>query len=163
MALGNITDSWTPFEADVYYRKFELYQMGWQKFNVDLDEFALIAAQTYGGNIALIKDERKKQTDASSPGLTPLIRPSIYVFTSSGRLISQFPWKDGPLLQVGWSISDELVCVQDDGRISLYDMFGTFIRLFSMGKEAADVRVVDVRIFDHANSTGVVVLTASRR
>jgi Vps16, N-terminal region len=87
--MANFTDNWSPFGFDVYYRKLELYQMGWQKFNVDISEFALIAAQNQGGNIAVVRDDRKKTaTISSSPTTyvsTALIRPTIVVFSSSGK------------------------------------------------------------------------------
>lgn len=43
-------------------------------------------------------------------------------------------WKSGPLVQLGWTVSDELLCVQEDGSVLIYDLFGSFKRHFSMGQ-----------------------------
>ncbi|KAI4793360.1 hypothetical protein KUCAC02_032775 [Chaenocephalus aceratus] len=43
-------------------------------------------------------------------------------------------WKSGPVVQVGWTVSDELLLVQEDGSVLIYDVFGTFKRHFSMGQ-----------------------------
>lgn len=165
--MANFTDNWSPFGFDAYYRKFELYQMAWQKHNIDMSDFALIAAQSNGGNIAVARDDRKRKNSASAPNPPPaslaLTRPAIVIFSASGRLVSQFVWNSGPLLRLGWSSAEELVCVQEDGRILIYDMFGTFIRTFGMGQEAADVRVLDCRVFENGLLTGVAVLTGSKR
>ncbi|XP_055354396.1 vacuolar protein sorting-associated protein 16 homolog [Paramacrobiotus metropolitanus] len=157
----NFTDNWSPFGVDSYYRRQELYQMAWAKYSIDLTEFALIAAQTHGGPIAVVREERKKTPAAPSPAL---VRPQIVVFSAAGRLLHQWVWNSGPLLQLGWSGAEELVCVQEDGRVLIYDMFGAFVRTFGMGQEAMDARVVDCRIFAQGSgATGIAVLTGSRR
>lgn len=42
------------------------------------------------------------------------------------------------MVQLGWSISDELLCVQEDGSVLIYDLFGSFKRHFSMGQVGLD-------------------------
>lgn len=42
-------------------------------------------------------------------------------------------WKSGVVKQLGWTISDDLLCVQEDGTVLVYDLFGSFKRHFSMG------------------------------
>lgn len=42
-------------------------------------------------------------------------------------------WKSGPVKQLGWTVSDDLLCVQEDGTVLIYDLFGGFKRHFSMG------------------------------
>lgn len=53
---------------------------------------------------------------------------SFFVYLS----ISQ--WKSGPLVQLGWTVTDELLCIQEDGSVLIYDLFGSFKRHFSMGQ-----------------------------
>lgn len=43
-------------------------------------------------------------------------------------------WKSGPLVQLGWTVTDELLCIQEDGSVLIYDLFGSFKRHFSMGQ-----------------------------
>ncbi len=35
--------------------------------------------------------------------------------------------------QLGWTVSDDLLCVQEDGTVLVYDLLGGFKRHFSMG------------------------------
>lgn len=64
---------------------------------------------------------------------------------------------------MGWSDADELLCVQDDGLVLIYDMFGNYQHTFSMGQEAKDTRVIDARIFPSSAGTGVAVMTSNFR
>lgn len=50
----------------------------------------------------------------------------MYLFVSQ--------WKSGPLVQLGWTVADELLCIQEDGSVLIYDLFGSFKRHFSMGQ-----------------------------
>lgn len=38
------------------------------------------------------------------------------------------------MVHLGWSVSDELLCIQEDGTVLIYDLFGSFKRHFSMGQ-----------------------------
>ena len=49
-------------------------------------------------------------------------------------VIAVMQWNSGNLLHVGWSNVEDLVCVQDDGSVLIYDMFGTFKRTLTMGQ-----------------------------
>lgn len=66
-----------------YYRKIELYDMGWTTQKVDVENYAVVGA-SYGGPIAIIKDDKKFLR------VTPQIpaKPIISIFTAAGRLIS---------------------------------------------------------------------------
>lgn len=64
---------------------------------------------------------------------------------------------------MGWSDNEELICVQDDGLVSIYDMFGNYQHTFSMGQEAKDTKVIDVRIFSSPAGTGVALMTTNFR
>lgn len=64
---------------------------------------------------------------------------------------------------MGWSDAEDLVCVQDDGLVLIYDMFGHYQHTFSMGQEAKDTRIIDARIFQSTSGTGVAVMTTNFR
>ncbi|KAG1669934.1 Vacuolar protein sorting-associated protein 16 [Nymphon striatum] len=114
--------------------KCELYAMEWQD-RVDLNDF-VVAAAPFGGPIALWRDEKK---------------------------IQKVQWNSGRLKHIEWSSSEELLCVQDDGNILIYDIFANYQRLVSMGQEAKDLRILDCKIFHHNQRTGIAVLTSSYR
>lgn len=56
------------------------------------------------------------------------------------------------------------MCVQDDGTVSVYDMFGVFRRSFHMGQEARETKILQAASFATANgATGLAVLTSNFR
>lgn len=52
--------------------------------------------------------------------------------TDSG-MSSPLQWKSGPVVALGWSAEEELLCVQEDGVVLVYGLHGDFRRHFSMG------------------------------
>ena len=48
-------------------------------------------------------------------------------------------------MTLGWSDAEELLCVQDDGLVVIYDIFGKYQHKFSMGPEAKDTKVSAVK------------------
>ncbi|KAK1876276.1 Vacuolar protein sorting-associated protein 16 like [Dissostichus eleginoides] len=72
-------------------------------------------------------------------------------------------WKSGPVVQVGWTVSDELLLVQEDGSVLIYDVFGTFKRHFSMGQEVVQSQVLEAQVFHSPYGTGVAIVTGSSR
>jgi hypothetical protein len=80
------------------------------------------------------------------------IKPTIYMYTSAGKLIEQiqvlFPeiilsksmhidfslqWDKGRIVALGWTDQEQLVVVTDDGSVRLYPLHGQYIQ-FSLGK-----------------------------
>ncbi|KAL5009442.1 hypothetical protein ScPMuIL_011747 [Solemya velum] len=147
------TADWNPL-GDVYYRKSEIYNMGWGE--IDLAKFT-VAAAPYGGPIALFRDESKTARVQVS------IKPVVSIFTAAGKPISQMRWNSGNVVQFGWSCTEDLLCVQDDGVVLIYDLFLNFKRTFGMGQEAKEVKVLDCRIFNSFQGTGIAVLTSTYR
>ncbi|CAG0912360.1 unnamed protein product [Notodromas monacha] len=90
-------------------------------------------------------------------------KPFIFLFTPSGREIGVIKWNSGPILEMGWSDTEDLIVVQEDGQVLLYDYLGNYRRTFAMGQEARDVKVVDAKIFGTNHGTGVAVLTSTKR
>ncbi|XP_076030223.1 vacuolar protein sorting 16 isoform X2 [Oratosquilla oratoria] len=152
--MAYISD-WTQLGSDVFYRKYELYALEWGG-GINLTDF-MVAAAEFGGPIALTRDETKFTKTLTSG------KPIVFIFSASGRKISTFKWSSGYLICLGWSRSEDLVCVQDDGAVLLYDMFGVYQHTFNMGSEAKDTRVSDAKIFTSYQGTGVAVLTKSNR
>lgn len=66
-------------------------------------------------------------------------------------------------MTLGWSDAEELLCVQDDGLVLIYNMFGQYQHTFSMGQEAKDTKVIDAKIFASKSGTGVAVMTTNFR
>lgn len=42
-------------------------------------------------------------------------------------------WKSGQVVQLGWTAGEDLLCIQEDGTVLIYDLFCEFKRHFSMG------------------------------
>ena len=53
----------------------------------------------------------------------------------------------GKLIGISWSASEDLICIQDDGTVLIYDIFGAFKRTVGMGQEAKEMRIVDCQTF----------------
>ena len=74
---------WNEISPGEFYRKTELYSMGWPQ-QVDLENFSLVGA-SYGGPMAIIKDDKKLlRVTAAVP-----VKPIISLYTAPGALISQ--------------------------------------------------------------------------
>lgn len=150
-----LTADWFPLGRDVYFRKFELYPISFQQ---EVSFNNLLVAAPYGGSIAVTRNPKKlvKVQGAN--------KPLILLYTSSGKLTARLQWSSGQLISFGWSQQEELLCVQDDGMVLIYDMFGTYQHTFSMGKDVAkDTKVIDAKFFATSNSTGIAVLTSTNR
>ncbi|CAG8544325.1 9832_t:CDS:10 [Racocetra fulgida] len=84
------------------------------------------------------------------------VKPTIYLYTSAGKLLEQLQWDKGRIIKMGWTDAEQLVVVMEDGIIRLYDIHGDFTQ-FSLGKEAKDHLVIDCKIW----GTGLVALTGN--
>lgn len=149
--MAFITANWNPL-GDAFYRKTELYDMCWSLKDGLRD--SLVAAASYGGPIAVLREPLRR---------SPSSRPQLEIFSSSGFSIASFPWKSGPVVHLGWTISDELLCIQEDGTVLIYDLFGSFKRHFSMGQEVVQSQVLEAKVFHSPYGTGVAIITGSAR
>nr|XP_058893676.1 vacuolar protein sorting-associated protein 16 homolog isoform X3 [Kogia breviceps] len=148
------TANWNPLGDSAFYRKYELYSMDW-----DLKEElrdCLVAAAPYGGPIALLRNPGRKEKPASA-------RPVLEIYSASGMPLASLLWKSGPMVSLGWSAEEELLCVQEDGVVLVYGLHGDFRRHFSMGNEVLQNRVLDARIFHTEFGSGVAILTGAHR
>ncbi|KAI1311299.1 hypothetical protein EDD11_003512 [Mortierella claussenii] len=136
---------------DRFYRKQEIYTMLWKQ--VDLSKY-MIAAAPFGGPLALVRDDRKVLLlQKQQP-----VKPSIYLYTSSGKLMEPIQWDKGRIVGMGWTETEHLLCVLEDGTVRMYNILGEYTQ-FSLGKEARDNRVIEVQMW----GTGLVALTGSFR
>ncbi|CAG8569116.1 1317_t:CDS:10 [Ambispora gerdemannii] len=119
--------------------------------HVDLSKF-MIAGAPYGGPIAMIRDDKKVLLlQKQQP-----VKPTIYLYTSAGKLMEQLQWDKGRIITMGWTDTEQLIVVLEDGTIRLYDIHGEYTQ-FSLGKEANDHSVIDCQIW----GTGLVALTGN--
>ncbi|CAG2220360.1 VPS16 [Mytilus edulis] len=110
--------------------------MGWADI-VDLNKFVAVASCQYGGPIALLRD------DAQTARVQVSTKPVITTYTAAGYQIGQMRWNSGQIVKMGWTVTEDLLCVQDDGVVLVYDFFLNFKRTFGLGQEAKDVKCVD--------------------
>ncbi|XP_068165309.1 vacuolar protein sorting-associated protein 16 homolog [Antennarius striatus] len=149
--MAFITATWNPL-GEAFYRKTELYEMHWTMKDALRD--CLVAAAPYGGPIALLREPHRR---------SPSSRPQLEIYSASGVAVTSFPWKSGPVVHLGWTVSDELLCIQEDGSVLIYDLFGSFKRHFSMGQEVVQSQVLEAKVFHSPYGTGVAIVTGSSR
>ncbi|OCT93499.1 vacuolar protein sorting-associated protein 16 homolog [Xenopus laevis] len=143
------TANWFPL-GSVNYRKFDLYHMEWE-LREGLRE-SLAAAGPYAGTVALMRNPCAKEKAG---------RPVLEIYSASGLLLSSIPWKSGLVVHLGWSLSQELVCIQEDGTVLLYDLFCSFKRNFSLGSEVKQNQVLEAKVFHTEYRTGIAILTGA--
>ncbi|KAG5894092.1 hypothetical protein JTB14_003948 [Gonioctena quinquepunctata] len=154
MSAAMITADWFLLGRDLYYRKFEIYSMTWQQ-NIHLENFIATSA-SYGGPIAIRRDEAKF-VKVQGTG-----QPIIHIFSGSGQEIASFKWTRRPIVHMGWTNEEELICIQEDGMVVTHDMFGKYHHLFSISQKVQDAKVVDAVLFTSLqNSTGIAVMTSN--
>uniref|UniRef100_A0A4W5LH68 Vacuolar protein sorting-associated protein 16 homolog n=1 Tax=Hucho hucho TaxID=62062 RepID=A0A4W5LH68_9TELE len=149
--MAFITANWNPL-GEAFYRKIELYEMGWSLRDGLKD--CLVAAAPYGGPIALLRQPQRPSSSA---------RPQLEIYSSSGTNMASFPWKSGPVRQLGWTVCDDLLCIQEDGTVLIYDLFGAFKRHFSMGNEVVQNQMLEAKVFHSPYGTGVAIVTGASR
>lgn len=66
-------------------------------------------------------------------------------------------------MTMGWSDTEELLCVQDDATVYVYNIFGHETDSYSMGQEANLTKIIDAKVFQSLMGTGVAVMTTNGR
>eukprot|EP01060_Flectonema_neradi_P002842 TRINITY_DN1178_c2_g2_i1.p1 TRINITY_DN1178_c2_g2~~TRINITY_DN1178_c2_g2_i1.p1 ORF type:complete len:859 (+),score=151.60 TRINITY_DN1178_c2_g2_i1:70-2646(+) len=103
----------------IYYRKIECYNdICW---NVDLEE-CIVSMAPFGGPVAVAGPNPKKIVQ-----MTVATGKKIRIFTSSGRLISQFSQcegANGTIHSLGWTSEEQLTTLYTDGLICTYSIRG---------------------------------------
>ncbi|KAM4626873.1 vacuolar protein sorting-associated protein 16 homolog [Discoglossus pictus] len=145
------TANWYPL-GKAYYRKFDLYRMEWH-LREDFKD-CLVAAGPYGGPIALMRNYMTKEKSSSS-------RPALEIYSASGVLLSTMSWKSGQVVHLGWTVTEDLLCIQEDGTVLIYDIFCVFKRHFSMGSEIKQNQVLEAKVFHTEYGSGIAILTGA--
>lgn len=68
-------------------------------------------------------------------------------------------WKSGQLVQLGWTASEDLLCIQEDGTVLIYNLFCEFKRHFSMGNVSGaggDEGCPGLGLWEHRGEPGAV-------
>ncbi|KAL7729315.1 hypothetical protein ACLKA6_008893 [Drosophila palustris] len=148
------TGEWFKVQPD-YYRKVELVTPDWP---IDIDlEYMQVVAAPYGGPLAAIRDPTK---------LAPVhgnSRSMIRIFDTTGNETGHILWNHGKLISMGWSDTEELICVLENAKVFVFDMFGNEKESYSVGGEASVIKIVEAKVFQSAAGTGVAVMTTSGR
>ncbi|XP_013928739.1 PREDICTED: vacuolar protein sorting-associated protein 16 homolog [Thamnophis sirtalis] len=101
--------------------------MSWN-LKEDLRDY-LVAAAPYGGPIALMKNKKEK---------SPSSRPVLEIYSASGIQLASVVWKDSPAMFLGWTTSEELLSVQENGIVLLHSLFGEFKKKVTMTSVSED-------------------------
>ncbi|KAF1346074.1 Vps16, N-terminal region-domain-containing protein [Delphinella strobiligena] len=139
--------------GDRFYRKIQLYT---SVFDQDLElENYVVAGAPFSGAIAIYRDENKLYTYRNAQSL----RPSIDIYSCSGKLIHRINWDKGAIQGLGWSEDEKLIVVTSDGTVRIYhDLQGDFMP-FTLGNGAEENGVKSCRFW----SSGFVALLGDNR
>jgi len=149
---SNPSSEWQQL-GDRFYRKVELYaSLSWNE-QIDLAKFTVCGAP-YGGPLAVSRDEKK--IVAMNDPIQP---PKLQIFTSSGKKLSESnQWEKGRIVVgMGWTEEERLVCVFEDGNVSLFNVHCKEDMQFNLGREVKEKGIQEVKIW----STGLACLTRS--
>ncbi|XP_030369960.1 vacuolar protein sorting-associated protein 16 homolog [Scaptodrosophila lebanonensis] len=154
MPIMHDTGEWFKVRPD-YYRKVELTTPDWP---IDLDlEYMQVVVAPYGGPLAAIRDRTKVGPVKGSA------KPIIRILDTTGQELGKILWNHGNLVAMGWSDTEELLCVQENAVVFVYDMFGREKESYSIGQEASVTKIVEAKVFQSTAGTGVAVMTTSGR
>lgn len=154
-----LTADWCPVGKDEYYRKIEIYDLRWADMFEDpylKRDYAIVTSCSFGGPFAIRRDP-KKLVQVQGSG-----KPRICIYSASGEFLSSIPLTK-PVIHVGWSVMEDLLCIEDDGSVLKYDMFGNHQHTFSICDEAKVTKVIEAKVFNCAGGTGVAILTSAYR
>uniref|UniRef100_U3K2U4 Vacuolar protein sorting-associated protein 16 homolog n=1 Tax=Ficedula albicollis TaxID=59894 RepID=U3K2U4_FICAL len=116
----------------------------------------VVAAAPYGGPIGGCY--RKGFATAAEPSCVP---GGLWALGVTPPCRSQ--WKSGRLVHLGWTAGEDLLCIQEDGTVLVYNLFCEFKRHFSMGNEVLQNHVLEAQVFHTEFGTGVAILTGALR
>ncbi|CCJ28605.1 unnamed protein product [Pneumocystis jirovecii] len=140
------TEGWVQLSKEKFYQKIELSIMLWK--GVELSGY-ISAGALYGGAIALVRDDRVIHKYLG-PDNT---KSNIRIYNSYGAFIREIHWDIGKIRGLGWSDSERLIVVTEDGIVRNYNIQGEFTQ-FSLGKEINEHLVINCQFW----GTGFVAL-----
>jgi hypothetical protein len=125
--------------------------MEWEAIDLSIYK---VAGAKFGGPVALMRDTSKPL----KVGQVALPNDKIFVYTSGGNKIADFA-PEGHLVGMGWTDTEQLVCVQMDGNVFVYDIHGEYSFQFSTGRTVREQGVKECSIW----GTGLVILTQQHK
>lgn len=66
--------------------------------------------------------------------LPPSVNKYVVIITLKIIILTYFQWDGGAIVQMGWSVSEDLLCVADDGSVFVYDIYGAIKKTLTMGQ-----------------------------
>lgn len=131
----------------VQYRKWHVYDMAWIEKGVGIAlENYLVCGAPFGGPIALFPDTKRSEQ--------PL---KLQIYTSAGIKLAEMDWTDRPIVSMGWTHSETLITVTDQGQIRIYTIFADLITEFSLLNNGEGVNIIEC----HFWGNGVAAMTSS--
>uniref|UniRef100_A0A914XQJ5 Vps16 N-terminal domain-containing protein n=2 Tax=Plectus sambesii TaxID=2011161 RepID=A0A914XQJ5_9BILA len=131
-------DGWCQLN-NVTFRKSLLYErMKWSNAAESNSRNSLFCSAQFGGPVAIAyTHDASLKVQRSFP---------IVTYTASGQQIGKIQWQNGELLDIFWSNAEDLLCLQKDGRVFVYSMFGLEKRnrQFGMGNVSTFVLLICV-------------------
>lgn len=64
---------------------------------------------------------------------------------------------------MGWSDTEDLICVLENAKVFVFDMFGKEKESYSIGGEASVTKIVEAKVFQTKSGTVIAVQTTSGR
>lgn len=74
-----------------------------------------------------------------------------------------FQWNHGKLISMGWSDTEDLICILENAKVIVFDMCGNEKESYSICSEANRIKIVEAKVFRSAAGTGIAVMTKSGR
>ncbi|XP_015782165.1 vacuolar protein sorting-associated protein 16 homolog [Tetranychus urticae] len=159
--MSMLTADWNPLGRD-FYRRVELCSLNWSTEGVDLSKYRVCAAP-FSGYIALHSHEKENATVRLLSGTNQNARSIIFIFTPYGEYFTSLRLKTSNLIAMGWSNTESLVCVGDNGYVYVYDFFGELQNSFLIHDDLSKTEVCQCKIFTGPYSTGIAVLTETQK
>eukprot|EP01080_Neovahlkampfia_damariscottae_P002897 gene2897-4740_t len=116
-----------------YYQKKEVYDIDWNILEFDFDNY-VVGVASNGGPVALSQDPMKALLVNSLEESLPF----IYIYSSSGRLISKFMFNKGSVHSLGWTSDEDLVVLTCEAQVFLYDFYGNLKHQISFVEKVKD-------------------------
>lgn len=147
--MADVASDWQQLH-NRYYRKKEVYADAWP--DLDLSRQILVGAP-HAGAVAVLRNTNKVVAMTGKEGE---LRRGVQIYSLSGGLVASLPEPAGKVVRAGWTSSERLVLVQDDGLVLIYSVSGELESTVALSKEAGVGIAVDAVVY----GDGVVVLAS---
>ncbi|KAL5473503.1 hypothetical protein EMCRGX_G027993 [Ephydatia muelleri] len=136
---ASATADWNPL-GEVYVKRYLNYELDW---GINLADY-LVAMSPFAGPVALMPKQRQTS-----------MKPEITICTLAGKKISTIPWEGGRVIELGWTLSENLVCVLEDGSMIVYDINGQLLYSRIIQREIQTSRVQECKFFSYTDKDKV--------